>query len=510
MKTSYLDLEIVEWAGLGLDDYLEKLHFETVLSSSFCVIDSFARQTVERLNQISGSNALNWVNLVNFTGSDTQRFQAAFNAACTGSSKTLYIPKGTYTLTRAGSYTLGLEYAVFVTGADGLNVIAEPGVRIVFPSSRNEANYCHAFLFMSCSNVMVNGLTFSGSTWDMTNSTNHYAGLYVYDRCLDWTVTNNRTYGAVLLTQASNEFAGRMFYSNNRHFDSPSAITIGRGSVIVDNWFIHSSRSDNSSHAVYLYGTFDDIIFARNHGKNISKNFIKYRGAVAYHDRKSKLVIANNSAENCQYGYEVGADTEVVHQNVIISDNAALNCDVGIYCFSAADVIISSNNIEHNCLSTVKSGSGIVLQNSSMTEVGATATSGNGLIVNNVLTQNAGWVGTVILTQVPSEGDSVTVGTETYTFTTSSSVSKYTVQIGTLSDTSQRLADKIRGRYDTTSGSFNNVLLSTDDVSIEPSAFSPQKIIVNSLIGSYTLTGSGQGIVTSGPVRHAVTCSQQV
>jgi hypothetical protein len=354
----------------------------------------------------------------------------------------LHFPKGTYKVTAA----------IPLAATAGLAITAHEAT-VVFDSGSGGTGPINAFEIASNSTrVTIDGLAFLGDTTDDDYNTNYGVAINVADGATDIDVTNcTFTSCRPIQCASNNSTTGRMLFNNNRVFEAPLPISTNQYSIITNNWFINEEVIDTRSHAIYIFGPSEGCLISGNIFKNIANEDCQIRAGSARYGQKRSFVISDNFFENSgTYAIWVGSDDSTHEGGVSITGNVFKNV---VSCGSlqgCSDAVFANNQASWTWEyphTITGSNAALVVSHGGPSLTGHMSPCNGVRVANNVFTQVHPWYRKFTFTDLPSDGDTVTIAGEIYTWQTGAESSPGEVQIqGTVQECIARLADEIRGR----------------------------------------------------------------
>lgn len=354
---------------------------------------------------------------------DSAAIQAAANAA-QAASVALYFPAGTYLVSnQSGASTTG--YCIHFT-APNLHIIGHINATIKWASSVVGGITTHAFKFeTTCDHVLVEGMTFQGD--NTASLTNGGGGCYFLGDITDVTVRDCKFIGLgpPALFTSDGTAPGRFIFTNNRTSNCCGSVATPYRSLIVNNIFDEDAYVNNRSHMIYLYGAADGCaivgnVFRRSDSR-AGTYAIQIRADDGRYDHKHGFSIAGNIFYECMEGIFAGSDEQLIVDNFSITGNIFYNCKVCVSAFGLRDSVIADNS----CIATWEMGStGSVAIYAAHGGVSAAGHLANSEIAirGNTLVNMQPYFGLIDITALPVAGDTVTVGTTTYTWRAAAAV----------------------------------------------------------------------------------------
>ena len=339
----------------------------------------------------------------------------------------LYFPAGTFLLSHAG--TSGSNaYCLLVPTTDGLKVIGEDAL-VKFPSDTD-----YAFLFdANCQRVSFDGVRFEGDD-DDDYTVNDHAAIYLIVGAGDVDVERCTFTHCVAVTFGSDGATpGRFRFAGNRCIDCPGGLSTPYRSTIVDNIFDCSDKPGERSHMIYIYGPADGCVISNNifRRSDISKNAIQIRAGTGRYNHKHGFTITGNVFYECENAIWAGSDDTMQVSSFTITANQFYNCGGVVLGQGLRSSVISANICEWTWEfgSTFAGTAAINVTAGGPAQEGHTSNSNGVLIEGNKLVIRHPFFGMLTVDSVPSVNDTVTVGSQTYTWKTSPG-SSGEIQIG--------------------------------------------------------------------------------
>lgn len=346
---------------------------------------------------------------------DTAEIQAAI-AEGISTGKPVYFPAGSYLLSSA----------ITATAPNGLTVMGDRAI-IIFNS---EGNYAFNVAATS-TNVSFENLTFQTTS--------------VSD---DWHVNTNQAifFGAVEDTKITrctfercapaafasdgNATEGRFLFAWNKAHNSPHAVNAPANAQIVNNVFWCDEYIDTRAQAIYIFGGAGNSNIEGNLFHRIAGQDIQLRASTArYQQRYTYSVVNNMFIESGFYSIWFGSDDHPDAANYLIANNIFRNCNGAVHGQGIKSATIEGNQVHYDweypgVIGLVEEeeppvfhrpGGGISV--STGLTSGMRSIAGHVNIVGNTVGTRHPYVGTVTFADVPGEGDTITVGDTTYTWT---------------------------------------------------------------------------------------------
>lgn len=418
---------------------------------------------------------------------DSAAFTAATAAAAT-LQRRLFLTEGTYLL----------DSAVSIDAPNGFRM-AGTGATIRFASlSRNAFEVAN-----SSTKISIENVSFQGDNNNDKN-TNLGVAIYVGDAAADVDVIGCTFEHCRPVQATSNDVVGRFYFARNRVLNSPLPVSTSQYSIIVGNWFLCDSIVTTRAQAVYLYGGISGCIIAHNVFRNIAEEDIQIRASSARYQQKFGFVITGNYFENSfQYSIWVGSDSSINAGGYAIVGNTFRNCSAPIMAQGLSASTIASNTIftDWECwdynLNTARGG-GIYHVG------GGTYSSRWGIaqgvmITGNTIAYRHPVFATIKLTSLPQAGDSITIGSITYTWRASASVAGE-VTIG--SSIVDSLGNLQRALQSDAVNDYNTVLRTPADVFYNQ--YAANGAVTDTLVvvskATFTLSSASPRVTLFGPV----------
>lgn len=360
---------------------------------------------------------------------DTQiEIQDALNgSAATGAWQDVTIEPGQLDVTEAGSVTAGVEYCLLANGKSRLRIRGSAnGTTLRFQQSTTVADDTHCIVLQDCDEVEIEDMRFEGLTSDDDSATALKAAIYVYGTTTKVTVRNCVFTNCAPATTAST--AGAQFsFVGCRVVNAANALTLGSAAFIRDSFFVNDTLGADRSHAIYQFGTFNDTVITGCYFENITDFALKWKGNNAELDRKRGLIFTNNHVVNANAAVEVGSDSEVVHENIVVSNNTIRNSQIGVKGFALSRAVVADNVIVWDRENTRTGCKAITVSNSGIGSNGATAISRSLMIRGNVMENTANVIAQITVGSATA-GDTFTLGADTYTWVAGAPASATEVQ----------------------------------------------------------------------------------
>lgn len=377
---------------------------------------------------------------------DSAAFLAAINIAVS-TGVPIIIPSGSYKLSAQGQALGGNHFYQQTSG--NIYIYGHGFPKILMTTSTLETD---PFTFIlkngvNSGELYCNGVYFVGSNDDDLN-TNTANVFYSYQGATDIRIENCRFNQVSPLAAASYTTAHQTYFLDNIIKNAPNAIVVGHNAVVRGNHFVNDSYVSTRSHAIYQYGGFDKFIVTQNFFKNITKFGLKIKGNNADKNQKSGFIVTNNIfVDGRSAAVEIGTLSEVNNYDFVIKDNIIINNKDGIQLYNGSRGIVKDNIFTRDIFTPDDIGvsTGIFISGTANTKNSDGANEGVS-ISDNVVTNQALWVTSFQFAGQPNVGDTIALGTETYTFVSGTESNSNEIQIqSTDVDTYKRFVYKIQG-----------------------------------------------------------------
>lgn len=274
--------------------------------------------------------------------------------------------------------------------------------------------------------------------------------------------------------------------------NSPNGIHPPSDFKITDNFFICDERVSTRSQAVYKFGAFSNGQLSGNTFYRINKQAIQIRGVEAqWNQMKNFRIIGNTFIECDHYAIFCGSDSFPSVEQAVIANNTFLNCNGAIQAQGLGTPQITGNVLTYTWEWPFEDqGSGVGINVTTGVGLpGHYSAAGGANVVGNKLSIAQPFMGKVQFTGQPSDGDTITVGSFTYTWRTSPDELNE-IEIGATTRLSTNsFVEALRGFSDNVT-SPNNVLRSSLDAFANFYGSNPTLAIVASG-RTFTMSASG-------------------
>ena len=417
--------------------------------------------------------------------------------AAISSGKRLHFPQGEYFIGGEISY-------------DGTGTVAITGrnATILYSSTVRRA-----FVFSAASDrVSVTGMAFQGENNDDTD-VNSYAAIYVDQQSFDVLVDSCRFEQCTPVTYSGNYMQpGRFVFSRNTVKNAPNAVSTPQQAIVVGNFFVNDAVVATRSHAVYVFGSANGCVIANNVFKNIATEDIQIRAGATRYDQKFGFVISGNYFENsAQYSIWVGSDTTINAGGYTITGNTFKNCYSPIQAQGLSNSVIANNMMFWDWEYQGARGSGHGIAITSGGTIAQRYGMPKGLVVegNNIVHRHP-YFGVVTLNSVPSDGDTLTVGSNTYTWkNTPSTTGHIQIAAGDIPDCLGNLQNALLGTNADIYNDINAVVRDASDVFYN--AFAGSGDVTNKLVivsrTTFTLSRVGASMTLTAPIDNRDACT---
>ena len=452
-----------------------------------------------------GGGALNLISVkqspYNATGDGVTDDAAAIGAALTAAMAAglpLWFPKGTYKISSV--INVAASTAVRLIGDDAT---------IVFASvTRNALNFAD-----SSTRVIVDGLTFTGEVNDDKDVNLGIAlnfGLNVTNVHVRNCVFN---YCRPVFFGSDFAFPGRLQFTNNHVNNAPLPISTSFYSIITNNWFINDESVSTRSHSIYLFGAVEGCIITGNVFRNTGPEDIQIRAGACRWGSKRNFLIEGNYFENSgEYSIWVGSDTDISGGGFNVIGNNFKNCSGCVQMQGCRDSICANNIATWDFEYAGARGAGTAISvNSALIDSTHLNICSGVIVSNNRLVQRHPYFGMITLNTLPVDGDTITVGTVTYTFRDSPTlVNEITISPGDLPETTSFIVSALAGRP--LPQSLNPVLRdSTDAFSSEFVGFqAPTNVCVVASNNTFALSTTSSHITITPVVDNRDSCMMAI
>lgn len=395
---------------------------------------------------------------------DTAALQALLDAAAV-SRKPIWLDSDkTYKVVKAGGVST-TAYALTFAGTS-LRLYGN-GATIVYPSSVDGTSaHTSAIKFTSgaTNSVRVSGLNFVGDAVD-SYVNNQGSALYFLGTCYDTTI-DDCTFtncGTPITFLSDGTAPGRAIISKCRFYACPNSISTPYRSIITNCIFDFPDKTGTRSHCVYLYGAVDGCVISNNVFHNSDSQAgtyaIQIRATSARYNHRQGFIIANNMFDTCTAGIWCGSDNTTVLSGATITGNTFLDVTTPILAYGLSDSLIFGNTIE-STWEHANSGSSAITTNHGNMSVSTQYANSEVTIANNRITDLHPYFGTVTVDSIPTAGDTVTVGTVTYTWRSAPTLAGEIAIGGSTTSCATVLTNALRGNA---LNAYNKVLRTPQD-----------------------------------------------
>lgn len=316
----------------------------------------------------------------------------------------------------------------------------------------------------------VEGVTFYGPEND-DKDLNFFAAIQMANGTTDVRI-NNSTFDHITPVNAASAPQGsdttvsaRLLVQGCHMRNCPNGIHPPSDTKILNSWFVCDEVVSTRAQAIYSFGSFSGLQVMGCTFYRINKQAIQFRGVEANWNFKDNCQVIGNSFIECNaYANFIGSDSYPNVTGVVISGNYYLNCNGPIQAQGLGSGAITGNVIHYDWRYPFPiDGFGVAI--SATTGVGlpghyAVARGIN--ITGNKVSVVHPFVGKLQFTANPADGNTITVGTVTYTWRNSPSTALDIQRDGTTRGSVDNLVAALRGFGDQVLGA-NPVLRSSLD-----------------------------------------------
>lgn len=414
---------------------------------------------------------------------DTVAIQAAITEALSA-DRPLYFPAGTYALTNQGS-----QRCLTVSGSN-LRIIGD-NATLVFDSLTTHCFY----VATGVQNLLVEGLRFQGSTLSDDGQTGVQlgGGLNVAANVQYVTVTRCHFNHCAPAIFASSETSGELIFTDNVMVDTPLPLSPPPSSLIANNFWHNTEVVTVRSHCIYAYGRVDRCVITGNSFQNTTDATIEIRANDAWRLQKREWIISDNMFENSNsYGMFISdLSSSIDVGTLVVSNNVFKNVGGPIELIGVRDAVIEGNVMEWDYEYGYASPNQGVAATSTMS-TGENASRGLLIANNKVVNRHPYWA-QVTFGSIPSDGDTITVGSTVYTWKTTPTVAGH-LQIGVSVDSCAAvLVAALRGNDGR--NSFNTTLREVADAWMSQYASEGKAWIASR--ATFTLSRTGTAVSVS-------------
>jgi len=329
--------------------------FTTLLASGGAALIGFIQSGTGAVLRTLQARLRDRISVIDFgaTGDGVTDDRAAIQLAITAAAvlgKTLFVPAGTYRLTKGASQSAesGTVYPC-LTMTSNMHILAEPGATFKLANTQS-TNGAPLNIPMFFSNGVLQNISFRNLTIDQNGANNLINGL-------------NNTFAHIMFSGTPAGVAARasnVYIDGCKFINTPGVTCIGMaqtetvGATLGTNWVIKNCLFENngldSADHSSIYALADDVVCD---GNTFTADTMAEAtgGQVAYEFHGSNQRFVNNKVKNYYQGVWVAANKTSDCDNNIVANNVfspISDYGVGFYRESAPESIINKISIIGN------------------------------------------------------------------------------------------------------------------------------------------------------------------